>query len=120
MLYSAAGLLCLSNLAPATQRDVLSRQHKAEPPPYGRARSEAEFARQLEKIKEHDYATFEPIGEREDTVAVPLRYDARLIGALTLRYMRISAGGPEGLTKKLLTLRDLAARIEKQMRDSHG
>jgi IclR family mhp operon transcriptional activator len=120
MLYSAAGLLCLSSLAPATQKDVLSRQHKAEPPPYGKARTEAEFARQLEKIKEQDYATFEPVGEREDTVAVPLRYDARLIGALTLRYMRISAGGPEGLGKKLLTLRDLAARIEKQMRDSHG
>jgi DNA-binding IclR family transcriptional regulator len=116
MLYSAAGLLCLSNLAAETQRDVLVRQHGAEPPPYGKARSEAEIARHLDKIREQDYATFEPIGEREDTVAVPLRHDGGLIGALTLRYMRISAGGLEGLAKKLVILRDLAARIENQMR----
>jgi IclR family mhp operon transcriptional activator len=116
MLYSAAGLLCLSKLAPATQRDVLTRQHAAEPPAYGKARTEAEFVRQLEKIREQDYATFEPVGEREDTVAVPLRRDDGLIGALTLRYMRISAGGLEGLAKKLVILRDLSARIEAQMR----
>ena len=35
---------------------------------------------------------------------------------LTLRYMRISAGGAEGLQKKLATLRDLAGRIERQLR----
>jgi IclR family mhp operon transcriptional activator len=116
MLYSAAGLLCLGNLPAEKQRDVLSRQHSAEPPAYGRLRSEAEFARQLEKIREQDYATFEPVGEREDTVAVPLRQEGGLIGALTLRYMRISAGGLEGLAKKLVILRDLAARIEAQMR----
>jgi IclR family mhp operon transcriptional activator len=116
MLYSAAGLVCLSNLAPATRRDVLARQHAAEPPAYGKLRTEAEFARQLEKIREQDYATFEPVGEREDTVAVPLRRDGGLIGALTLRYMRISAGGLEGLAKKLVILRDLAVRIETQMR----
>jgi IclR family mhp operon transcriptional activator len=116
MLYSAAGLLCLGNLPAEKQRDVLSRQHSAEPPAYGKVRSEAEFARHLEKIREQDYATFEPIGEREDTVAVPLRQDAGLIGALTLRYMRISAGGLEGLAKKLVILRDLATRIETQMR----
>jgi len=110
MLYSAAGLLCLGNLPAEKQRDVLSRQHSAEPPAYGKVRSEAEFARH------QDYATFEPIGEREDTVAVPLRQDAGLIGALTLRYMRISAGGLEGLAKKLVILRDLATRIETQMR----
>jgi DNA-binding IclR family transcriptional regulator len=97
------------------QRDVLARQHKAEPPPYGKARSEAEIARHLEKIREQDYATFEPIGEREDTVAVPLRRDGALIGAMTLRYMRISAGGLEGLAKKLVILRDLAARIEERL-----
>ncbi len=114
MLYSAAGLLCLSNLPTETQRDVLSRQHKAEPPHYGKLRSEAEFARQLDKIREQGYATFEPIGEREDTVAVALRRDGGLIGALTLRYMRISAGGLEGLAKKLVILRDLASRIETQ------
>ena len=119
MLYSAAGLLCLSSLAPQAQHDVLARQHAVEPPPYGKARTEAEFMRQLEKIREHDYATFEPIGEREDTVAVPLRLGGALIGALTLRYMRISAGGATGLTKKLATLRDLAARIEQQMQENH-
>jgi hypothetical protein len=42
--------------------------------------------------------------------------DGGLIGALTLRYMRISAGGLEGLAKKLVILRDLASRIETQMR----
>jgi DNA-binding IclR family transcriptional regulator len=115
MLYSAAGLLCLSNLAADKQRDVLSRQRQAEPPPYGKKRTEAEFVRQLEKIREQDYATFEPIGEREDTVAVPLRQHGALIGAMTLRYMRISAGGLEGLTKKLVILRDLAARIEQRL-----
>jgi IclR family mhp operon transcriptional activator len=119
MLYSAAGLLTLGNLPPQTQRDVLTRQHKAEPPAYGRVRSEAEFVRQLERIREQDYATFEPIGEREDTVAVPLRQEGVLIGALTLRYMRISAGGIEGLTKKLVILRDLASRIETQMREEY-
>jgi DNA-binding IclR family transcriptional regulator len=98
---------------------VLARQHAVEPPPYGKARTEAEFMRQLEKIREHDYATFEPIGEREDTVAVPLRLGGALIGALTLRYMRVSAGGATGLTKKLATLRDLAARIEQQMQENH-
>jgi IclR family mhp operon transcriptional activator len=117
MLYSAAGLLCLSNLATEKQKDLLSRQHKAEPPPYGKLRSEAEVTRQLEKIREQDYATFEPIGEREDTVAVPLRREGGLIGALTLRYMRISAGGLEGLAKKLVILRDLAARIETHIRE---
>jgi hypothetical protein len=30
--------------------------------------------------------------------------------------MRISAGEPGGLEKKLMTLRDLSARIEAQMR----
>jgi IclR family mhp operon transcriptional activator len=120
MLYSAAGLVCLSNLAPETRQDLIARQHRAEPPPYGRARTEAEITRQLEHIREQDYATFEPIGEREDTVAVPLRQDGAFIGALTLRYMRISAGGPEGLTKKLATLRDLSSRIEKQMQSDHA
>jgi DNA-binding IclR family transcriptional regulator len=116
MLYSSAGLLCLSNLATEIQREVLASQHKAEPPPYGRARSEAEYNFELETIRAQDYATFEPVGEREDTVAVPLRQDGLLIGALTLRYMRISGGGAEGLLKKLVVLRDLAARIEAQMR----
>jgi IclR family mhp operon transcriptional activator len=116
MLYSAAGLLCLGNLDPQTQADVLARQHRAEPPPHGKFHTEAEFVRDLERIRAQDYATFEPVGEREDTVAVPLRPEGVLIGALTLRYMRIAAGGPEGLNKKLGILRDLAARIEKKMR----
>jgi hypothetical protein len=34
---------------------------------------------------------------------------------MTLRYMRISAGGLEGLAKKLVILRDLAARIEERL-----
>jgi hypothetical protein len=48
-------------------------------------------------------------------MAVPLRLDGALIGALTLRYMRFVPGGPEGLAKKLATLRDLAARVELQL-----
>ncbi len=96
MLYSAAGLLCLSNLAPATQRDVLTRQHAAEPPAYGKVRTEAEFVRQLEKIRDQDYATFEPIGEREDTVAVPLRLDSALHADLRRR-----ARGPREETRDL-------------------
>jgi hypothetical protein len=46
-----------------------------------------------------------------------LRREGGLIGALTLRYMRISAGGLEGLAKKLVILRDLAARIETHIRE---
>jgi IclR family mhp operon transcriptional activator len=119
LLYSAAGMLCLSSLPAQTQRDVVSRQHKAEPPPYGRQRTEAEIMRQLERIRDQDYATFEPVGEREDTVAVPLRRDGGLIGAMTLRYMRVSAGGLEGLRKKLVILRDLATRIETRVQQEH-
>jgi IclR family mhp operon transcriptional activator len=116
MVYSAAGLMCLSNLPVETQLSVLSIQLKADPPSYGQERSAAEFLRLLERIREQDYATFEPAGERESGVAVPLRLDGIQIGALTLRYMRISAGGPDGMTKKLATLRDLASRIENQLR----
>jgi len=115
MLYSAAGMLCLSSLPRTTISALLSIQLKAAPPPYGSRLVEAEFMAHLERIKEQQYATFEPVGEREDTVAVPLRLDGALIGALTLRYMRVSAGGPGGLEKKLATLRDLATRIERQM-----
>jgi IclR family mhp operon transcriptional activator len=120
MLYSAAGMLCLSSLPRATQSALLSVQLAAEPPPYGSRPVEAEFMLQLERIKEQGYATFEPLGEREDTVAVPLRLADALIGALTLRYMRISAGAPGGLEKKLATLRDLAARIEHRMQREAG
>ena len=116
MLYSAGGLLCLSSLPPQTRAAVLAQQLKAEPPPYGKALENAEVARLLERIVEQDYATYEPVGEREDTVAVPLRQGGKLIGTLTLRYMRISAGGPDGLNKKLTTLRDLAARVEEGLR----
>jgi len=115
MLYSAAGMLCLSSLPRARQTTLLAAQLKTEPPPYGSKLVESEFVRRLERIKEQDYATFEPVGEREDTVAVPLRMTGALIGAMTLRYMKISAGGPGGLDKKLAILRDLAARIELKM-----
>jgi IclR family mhp operon transcriptional activator len=116
MLYSAAGLLCLSSLPSATQTALLAQQLAAPPPSYGTKLEAAEFMDNLARIKRQDFATFEPVGERENTVAVPLRLDGALIGALTLRYMKISAGGPGGLEKKLATLRDLAARIEQQMR----
>jgi IclR family mhp operon transcriptional activator len=116
MLYSAAGMLCLSSLPPATQVALLSQQLAAPPPSYGTRLDAAEFMRNLDRIKQQDFATFEPIGERENTIAVPLRLNGVLIGALTLRYMRISAAVPRGLEKKLATLRDLAARIEHQMR----
>lgn len=120
MLYSASGLVCLSNLAPATQSAILSIQLRVPPPPYGKSSTATELLRQIERIKEQDYATFEPIGERESSIAVPLRQDGTLIGALTLRYMRFVAGGPDSLKKKLATLRDLAARIEQQLRAQIG
>lgn len=116
MIYSAAGLVCLSNLPAEAQAAVLSVQLKAETPPYGTEHSADAYVKLLERIRQQDYATFEPAGDRESSVAVPLRLDAAHIGALTLRYMKISAGGPEGLTKKLATLRDLAARIVNQLR----
>jgi IclR family mhp operon transcriptional activator len=115
MLYSAAGMVCLSSLPRATQSALLSVQLAAEPPPYGTKPLEPEFMLRLERIKAEGYATFEPLGEREDTVAVPLHLAGALIGALTLRYMRISAGAPGGLEKKLATLRDLSRRIEQRM-----
>jgi IclR family mhp operon transcriptional activator len=115
MLYSAAGMLCLSGLPAATQATLLSQQLAAPPPSYGTKIEAAEFMQNLARIRQQDFATFEPIGERENTIAVPLRLEGGFIGALTLRYMKISAGGPVGLEKKLATLRDLAARIEQQM-----
>jgi IclR family mhp operon transcriptional activator len=115
MLYSAAGMLCLSALPSATQAILLSQQLAAPPPPYGTKVEAAEFMQNLARIRQQDFATFEPIGERENTIAVPLRLEGVLIGALTLRYMKISAGGPGGLEKKLATLRDLAAHIEQHM-----
>jgi DNA-binding IclR family transcriptional regulator len=116
MVYSAAGLVCLSNLNTDTQMTVLAVQLKAQPPLYGKQRSVAEFMRLLSEIKTQDYATFDPEGERENSVAIPLRNAGIQIGALTLRYMRISAGGPDGLLKKLATLRDLGSRIEQKLR----
>ena len=116
MLYSAAGLLCLSNLAPETQGSILAIQQKLPPPPYGKPNTPAELTREFDRIRRQDFSTYEPLGERENTVAVPLRLKGMLIGTLTLRYMRISAGGAEGLQKKLATLRDLAGRIERQLR----
>lgn len=116
MLYSAAGLVCLSHLPAEAQAAVLAAQLRAEPPPYGSGLGIDGYSRLLEKIRQQDYATFEPADERESSVAVPLRLHGAHIGALTLRYMKISAGGAEGLTKKLATLRDLASRIETQLR----
>ena len=115
MLYSAAGMLCLSSLPETTQAALLSQQLAVAPPPYATAINHADFMRTLRSVKLQNYATYEPVGERENTIAVPLRLDGSLIGALTLRYMRISAGEPGGLEKKLMTLRDLAARIQAQM-----
>ena len=117
MLYSAAGMLCLSSLPPASQKAVLSAQLSAAPPPYGKTLSAEEFLLELERAKAQGYATFEPVGERESSIAVALTQKETLIGALTLRYMRIAAGGVQGLTKKLVTLRDLASRIERRLRD---
>jgi len=115
MLYSAAGMLCLSSLPEATQAALLSQQLAVAPPPYATALDHAGFMRTLQSVKLQNYATYEPVGERENTIAVPLRLEGALIGALTLRYMRVSAGEPGGLDKKLMTLRDLAARIQAQM-----
>jgi IclR family mhp operon transcriptional activator len=115
MLYSASGLVCLSNLAKEQQMAILEVQQKMPPPPYGKASPLAEVLRNLERIRQQDFTVFEPIGERESSMAVPLRLDGALIGALTLRYMRFVPGGPEGLAKKLATLRDLAARVELQL-----
>jgi IclR family mhp operon transcriptional activator len=115
MIYSAAGMLCLSSLPEATQNSLVAVQLRVAPPPYGAKISQTDFMRTLQQVKDRNYATYEPVGERENTIAVPLRQNGGLIGALTLRYMRISAGEPGGLEKKLSTLRDLASRIEQQM-----
>jgi IclR family mhp operon transcriptional activator len=116
MLYSASGQVCLSHLAPERQAAIVAELQKLPSPPYGKASSHAEVMRNLERVRQQDFATFEPVGERESTVAVPLRLGAQLIGAITLRYMRFVPGGTEGMAKKLATLRDLAARIEQQLR----
>jgi IclR family mhp operon transcriptional activator len=115
MLYSASGLVCLSNLPEQRQAAILAVQTKVPPPPYGKASSESEILRLLERIRHQDYALFEPIGERENTVAVPLRIEGVLMGALTLRYMRFVPGGPDSLPKKVATLRDLAGRIAARL-----
>jgi IclR family mhp operon transcriptional activator len=117
MLYSAAGMLCLASLPVATQKAVVRAQLSAAPPPYGKTLSEEKFMHDLAQARGQGYATFEPVGERESSVAVPLKLKDALIGALTLRYMRIAAGGADGLDKKLATLRDLASRIERQLSD---
>ena len=116
MLHSASGMVCLSSLPQEKQLEIVTVLQRMPPPFYGKASTQAEIMRALERIRHQDYALFEPIGERENSIAVPLRFEGLLIGALTLRYMRFVPGGPDGLAKKIATLRDLAARIEQQLR----
>jgi IclR family mhp operon transcriptional activator len=114
-LYSAAGLVCLANQSQTMQQVVVNSQARSKPPPYGQARSISDTMRLLEQVRQRDYATYEPIGERENSIAVPLRHAGMLLASLTMRYMRVAAGGQQGLALKLGSLRELATQIELQM-----
>ena len=63
----------------------------------------------IERIREGDFATFSWPGEREASLAVPLRWRGTVIAALVLRYMIHSS---PRLEPKLALVRELAARIE--------
>jgi IclR family mhp operon transcriptional activator len=118
-LYSAAGLVCLADKPPEIQASVIETIQKDKPPSYARVGTAAEFMQLLAQVRRNDYATYEPNGERENAIAVPLRHGGVLLAALTLRYMRVASGGRAGLEAKLAMLRDLSARIELRMEDSY-
>ena len=118
-LYAAAGLVCLADKPPAIQMSVVETIQKSDPPSYGRARTADEFMQLLAQVRRYDFAASEPVGERENGIAVPLRHGGVLLAALSLRYMRVGSGGRTGLEAKLASLRDLAASIELRMEDSY-
>lgn len=119
MLYSAAGLVCLADKPAAVQTSVIETAQQSRPPPDGTQRTPAEFAQLLLQVRRQDFASYEPVGERENAMAVPLRHGGVLLAALTLRHMRVGSGGRAGFEAKLATLRELAASIELSMEASY-
>lgn len=119
-LYSAGGLVCLASQPSTIQVSVVKSVQHVKLPPYAREITTEGYMALLQQIARLDYATYEPVGERENSIAVPLRHGGVVLAALTLRYMRVSAGAYSGVDQRLELLREIARRIETQMNDNHA
>ncbi len=99
-LVTAGGMLCLAH-QPEQLREAVLDHLPADNP--------VDLRAQLELIRQNDYATFQWAGEREGSIAVPLRWRGTVIAALILRYMiHVS---PQ-IEPKLELMRELARDIE--------
>jgi IclR family mhp operon transcriptional activator len=108
---SAGGLLCLASQSPTLREAVIERLSQMKLAHYAPAWDADSLRAQLQRILRDDCATFHPIGEREASVAVPLRCSGVFLAALVLRFMRVT---PE-LGPKITLLRSLAGEIEARL-----
>jgi IclR family mhp operon transcriptional activator len=108
-LVTAGGMLCLAHQPEQLREAVINRLSIAPTAGPGMPPKSAELRAQLERIRRDDYTTFRWPGEREGSIAVPLRWRGTVIAALVLRHMiRVS---PQ-VEPKLELMRDLARQIE--------
>lgn len=107
-LVTAGGMLCLAH-QPEQLREAVVDHLCGSPEGTGKTGGAAALLEQLEQIRRDDYATFQWAGEREGSIAVPLRWRGTVIAALILRYM-IHAS-PQ-IEPKLALMRELARQIE--------
>ena len=107
-LVTASGMLCLA-YQPEQLREAVVRRLLDGGPAADPEGAPADLRAQLEQIRRNDYATFSWPGEREGSIAVPLRWRGAVLAALVLRYMILVS--PQ-IEPKLELVRDLARRIE--------
>lgn len=110
-VITAGGMLCLAHQSAALQEAVIERLGRTTIAAYAPAWDAAGLRAELERIRRDDYATYRWVGEREETLAVPLRWRGTVLAALVLRYMKVS----QQLEPKLELLRGLASEIEVRL-----
>jgi DNA-binding IclR family transcriptional regulator len=103
--------LCLAHQSPQIQRAAIGSLPDAPLPAYARARTSEEITALLERARRDGYVVFHPIGHREASLAVPIRFDGALVACIVLRYMLVAEGGLADHAQRLRALRALCEKI---------
>jgi IclR family mhp operon transcriptional activator len=115
LLGAASGYVCLAYQPEPVQSAIIRELLKGPRADAPLLRDPQRLRQLLDEVKKRGYAEYHEPGERERSIAVPVRQDGVLLGGLTLRYMIVANRRPNAFAERLGQLRELAQAIERAL-----
>ena len=119
MLGTSTGRVYLA-FCGAEQRDTLiGMLSHSNDPLNAMARQPERLTAILQEVRQNGYSSLESPSRADSNIAVPLMADGRILGGLTIRYIRSAMSQDEAVEKFLSPLRNTAAAIAADVLQTH-